>query len=64
MQADYSDCRIRRVVVSSGVVTTVAGASLSPGHTDGRGVSARFMFPSGIAMDSSGTIAVVVSERR
>lgn len=47
--------------LSSGVVTTVAGAGPSSlGYADGAGKDARFNNPFGIAVDTSGTVAVVV----
>ncbi len=47
-----------RLVSPSGVVTTVAGLANVSGSTNGIGNLARFAFPSGIAVDSSGTIYV------
>lgn len=41
---------VRRIVISSGVVETVAGANI-PGSVDGVGKSARFYKPSGITTD-------------
>jgi DNA-binding beta-propeller fold protein YncE len=43
-----------RIIASGAVVTTLAG-SASTGSTDGTGSSARFYWPSGAAVDSSGT---------
>jgi len=51
--------RIRKVVVTTGVVTTVAGSTA--GYTNGLGTNAQFSAPIGIALDSSG--ALYVSER-
>ena len=55
--ADSSNHRIRRVT-PLGVVTTLAGSG-GPGFTDGTGTNAQFTYPSGVAVDSSGTIFVV-----
>lgn len=55
--ADSGNNTIRRVT-SVGVVTTVAGSPGSLGTTDGIGNLARFAFPTGIAVDSFGTIYV------
>ncbi len=43
---------IRKIVISTGVVTTLAGSS-SPGSTNGTGVSALFNGPSSITSDGS-----------
>jgi hypothetical protein len=45
---DYANHTIRKVVISSGVVTTLAGTGGSSGTTDATGASARFNNPSGI----------------
>jgi hypothetical protein len=49
--ADTSNNRIRKVEISSGVVTTLAGSS--SGSTDGTGTSAKFKTPIGITTDGS-----------
>jgi len=49
--ADTSNNRIRKVEISSGVVTTLAGSS--SGSTDGTGTSAKFNDPYGITTDGS-----------
>ena len=50
--ADTSNHTIRKIVISSGVVTTLAGTALSSGSTDGTGTAARFDGPSSIIYDS------------
>ena len=47
-----------RALSSSNVVTTFAGAAGSSGSADGTGGAARFNYPTGIAVDSSGTVYV------
>jgi sugar lactone lactonase YvrE len=47
-----------RKVTSAGVVTTLAGLAGSAGSTDGTGSSARFYRPSGVAVDSAGSVYV------
>ncbi len=47
-QSDYQNHRIRRIDVSSGTVTTLAGG---------------FNFPNGVAMDAAGSVAILVSKQ-
>jgi sugar lactone lactonase YvrE len=56
--ADRSNHTIRKIVASTGVVTTFAGTAGSPGSTDGTGSAARFSSPWGIVCDTSGNIYV------
>ncbi|MBI1824415.1 MAG: hypothetical protein HYR80_09930 [Nitrospirae bacterium] len=49
--ADSGNYTIRRIVISTGVVTTLAGSPGSVGSTNGMGAAARFKFPSGITTD-------------
>jgi hypothetical protein len=50
--SDGSNNLIRKIVISTGVVTTLAGATTS-GSTDGTGSAARFSFPAGLATDGT-----------
>ena len=50
---DDSNCTIRKVVIDTGVVTTLAGTVLSRGSTDGTGAAARFNLPGGITTDGT-----------
>jgi len=50
--ADQSNHRIRKIVISTGVVTTLAGQS-DNGSTDATGTSASFYTPSGITTDGT-----------
>ena len=50
-------CMIRRVT-QSGEVSTLAGMAGKPGSADGVGEKARFAMPSGIAVDTGGTLYV------
>jgi streptogramin lyase len=47
--ADYGNSAIRKVVISSGKVTTLAGMLGTTGSKDGTGTTARFNHPTGIA---------------
>jgi sugar lactone lactonase YvrE len=55
--ADYVNHTIRKVT-SAGVVTTLAGSAGSSGSSDGNGSAARFNYPAGVAVDSSGIVYV------
>lgn len=55
--ADTSNHTIRKIT-PGGVVTTLAGLAGQIGSTDGLGSTARFNFPSAVAMDSSGNVYV------
>eukprot|EP00964_Phaeocystis_antarctica_P062306 scaffold37319_cov52-Phaeocystis_antarctica.AAC.2 len=55
---DYSGHSIRRVEIATGATTTLAGSG-SLGFRDGAGGSAQFYYPGGIAIDPSGTFALV-----
>jgi hypothetical protein len=56
--ADSINNIIRKIVASTGVVTTLAGLAGSSGSTDGTGSAARFWSPWGVACDTSGNIYV------
>ncbi|MFA6504506.1 MAG: hypothetical protein WCT14_00320 [Treponemataceae bacterium] len=46
--ADSGNYTIRKILISSGAVTTIAGTANSFGTTDGTGAAARFNYPRGI----------------
>lgn len=48
---DSGNNTIRKIVISSGLVTTVAGTPGTSGTTDAIGAAARFSFPTGITTD-------------
>jgi hypothetical protein len=50
-----------RKVTSAGVVTTLAGSAGASGMNDGTGGTARFRYPSGVAVDSAGNVFVADS---
>jgi len=51
--ADYNNHLIRQIVISTGAVTTLAGAAGSSGYADGTGTSASFYQPNGITTDGT-----------
>ena len=51
--ADYGNHLIRQIVISTGVVTTLAGTTGSYGSADGTGTSASFYYPDGITTDGT-----------
>ncbi len=55
--ADYSNHTIRKVTLA-GKVTTLAGLAGSQGSADGTGSAARFNYPEGLAVDSTGNLYV------
>lgn len=60
---DHGNHTIRRVT-SAGVVTTLAGSGGSAGSADGSGATARFNYPSGVAVDRDGTIYVADTDNQ
>ena len=56
---DGNNHRIRRVEIATRATTTLAGSG-SADYLDGASGSARFHYPRGIAIDPSGTFALVV----
>lgn len=60
-QADYNNHIIRRLDLSSLMVTTIAGQRGNPGSANGVGTAAQFSYPNSVTMNAAGTIAVIVS---
>jgi len=56
--ADTYNNAIRKVVLATGQVTTLAGKAGSSGNADGIGSAARFSWPYGVAADRSGNVYV------
>jgi sugar lactone lactonase YvrE len=56
--ADTDNHTIRKIVASTGAVTTFAGAAGISGSADGVGSDARFNNPSGVAVDGAGNVYV------
>lgn len=57
--ADTTNHTIRKLVLSTGVVSLVAGTPKQAGSLDGIGRAARFFGPQGIALDDTGQILFV-----
>lgn len=57
--ADSANHTIRQIVMTSGVVTTLAGTAGTPGATDGTGSAARFNTPIGLTIDNPGNLYVI-----
>ena len=55
---EYDNNRIRRVDIATGATTTLAGSGFY-GFLDGAGADARFKYPTSVAIDPSGTFALV-----
>ena len=54
--ADYWNNRIRKVTISTGIITTFAGTGTgSYGGDNGPATSATLYYPTGVAVDSAGT---------
>jgi hypothetical protein len=51
--ADTNNYTIRKIVISSGAVTTLAGTAGTSGTTDDTGTNARFYYPYGITTDGT-----------
>jgi sugar lactone lactonase YvrE len=54
---DIYNCTVRKITPEA-VVTTLAGSAGNCGNTDGVGAAARFAWPEGLALDSTGNIYV------
>ena len=53
---EYNHC-VRKINLLTGTVSTLAGSGLA-GFTDGASASARFLYPTGVAVDSVGNVYV------
>ena len=59
--AEYGNHRIRKVTISTGIITTIAGTGTSSySGDDGPATSATFKYPYGVAVDSSGRTHIVL----
>lgn len=62
--ADTHNHSVRKIVLESAVVTTIAGLSGSPGFSDDVGMKARFSFPKGITTDGHNLYVVDFGNHR
>ena len=55
---DRGNNRIRKVTVSTGIITTIAGSGTSGSYSGDNGfaTSATLYYPNGVALDASGRI--------
>ena len=59
--ADCYNHRIRKVTVSTGIITTICGTGSGGYNSDGiRATSAAIYLPYGISLDSSGIISIII----
>jgi sugar lactone lactonase YvrE len=61
--ADEGNYAIRKIT-PAGVVSTLAGRAFSPDTLNGPGADARFVHPTGVAVDAAGTVYVADQENR
>ena len=59
--ADTFNHTIRKIVIATGAVTTLAGSATKSGSNDGIGAAARFYVPQGMALGDSGNLLVADS---
>ncbi len=54
--ADQGNNRVRKVTVSTGIITTIAGSGTSNGYSgdSGQATVATMYWPMGVALDTSG----------
>ncbi len=58
--ADTGNCRVRKVTVSTGIISTIAGTGASNFSGDyGAATSAALKYPYGVALDTSGIILTI-----
>ena len=58
--ADYDNQRIRKVTISTGIISTIAGSSTSGSYSGdgGQATSATLYYPFGVALNSSGITCI------
>jgi sugar lactone lactonase YvrE len=53
---DTGNSTVRKIVIATGAVTTLAGSARQPGSADGTGAAAGFNYPYGITRDGAGNL--------
>ena len=61
VQVDMFSAIIRLIDMPTGTVTTLAGVAGINGYLDGIGSDVRFYFPTSVALDAAGGVAIIVS---
>lgn len=56
--ADSGNYTLRKLVVATGAVTTIAGTAGTPGFANGVGAAARFVDPASLTWDGAGTLYI------
>jgi hypothetical protein len=56
--ADSGNDTIRKVVIATGAVSTLAGTAGMPGSSDGTGAAARFSYPIRVTNDGAGNLYI------
>lgn len=62
VQVDQGNQVIRKIVISTSVVSLLAGKAGSLGYVNGVGSNAFFSNPSTVSLNAAGTTAIVVSD--
>jgi len=57
--ADMDNDTIRKIVIATGAVSTIAGTTDAAGSTDANGANARFNHPHGMVWDGAGSLYIV-----
>ena len=60
---EYGNHRVRKITVSTGIISTVAGSSTNAGFSgdNGQATAAGLNNPNGVALDASGILYIQVS---
>ena len=56
--ADYNNHRIRKVTVSTGIISTIAGTRTGDGGDNGAATSAALSWPFGVGLDTAGNVYI------
>jgi hypothetical protein len=56
---EFGNHKVRKIIISTGVVTTFAGSGATPGHADGVGTNAILHKAIGVDISSDGSFAVI-----